>query len=256
MVEENKTEVVEEKKEEAVVKTEEVKEEKVEEVKTEDKKDFKVEEKTETLKNKPKVEEKKEGKKSVPAVSKEKKEKKTSKTPVKKVELEREYIIPLRKEILKVPAYKRAKKAIKAMKQFLAKHMRVEDRDLRKVKIDMYLNNEVWFKGIKKPLTKVKVIAKKIDGIVYAELAEIPEVVKYTMARHEKRKLSGTKAPSKGKDRLEKEDVEDKDKDGVADKVEESEDKKSGSIKEAETQKAAAGGAHKGRTAPIRKTLR
>ena len=103
----------------------------------------------------------------------------------------------------------------------------------------------------------------KIDGIVYAELAEIPEVVKYTMARHEKRKLSGTKAPSKGKDRLEKEDVEDKDKDGVADKVEESEDKKSGSIKEAETQKAAAkdlkhtaGGAHKGKTAPIRKTLR
>ena len=238
----------EEKKERPI---EKIEEKKVEKVKSEPVKEESLEEK---------IKEKGvEVKKSSPAVAQEKKAPKEE----KKVELEREYVIPLRKEVLKVPAYKRAKKAIRAIKEFLAKHMRVDERDVRKVKIDMYLNNEVWFKGIKKPLMKVKVIARKIDGVVYAELAEIPDVVKYAKARHEKRKLGGKKLPSKGKDRLEKEEAEDKNKDGVADKVEEDENKKSGAIKEAKEQKAIAkdlkhtkGGAHKGKTAPVRKTLR
>ena len=49
-----------------------------------------------------------------------------------KVELEREYIVPLRKEFKKVPEFRRAKRALKALKQFIARHMRVEDRDLRR----------------------------------------------------------------------------------------------------------------------------
>ncbi len=106
----------------------------------------------------------------------------------KKIELERVYVVPLRKGYMKVPKYKRAKKAVKTLKEFLAKHMKVEERDLNKVKIDIYLNNEIWFKGIKKPLNKVKVRAKKIDGIVYAELAEIPQIVKFKMDKDNKRK--------------------------------------------------------------------
>ena len=37
--------------------------------------------------------------------------------------LERTYNVPLRKEWLKVPKYKRAKKAVTALRQFLVKHM-------------------------------------------------------------------------------------------------------------------------------------
>lgn len=128
-------------------------------------------------------------KESVPAV--EKKSKKEEKKEV--IELEREYVIPLRKDILKVAAYRKAKKAIWSIRKFLAKHMRVEDRDTRKIKIDKYLNNEMWFRGIANPWHKIKVKAKKIDGIVYVELADVPEKVKFDMARDAKNKLEGEK---------------------------------------------------------------
>src|SRR3989338_11580624 len=89
-----------------------------------------------------------------------------------KIMLEREYIIPLRREWLKVPRYKRASKAIKAIKQFLARHMKVEDRDVRKVKLDKFLNEEIWFRGIKKPPAKIKVKVRKYSDRVEVELAE------------------------------------------------------------------------------------
>ena len=59
------------------------------------------------------------------------KEKKTE----PKMLLEREYVVPLRREWLKVQKYKRANKAIKALKVFIARHMKLYDDDLRKVKI-------------------------------------------------------------------------------------------------------------------------
>lgn len=114
------------------------------------------------------------------------KKQESKKEQEKKPELEREYIISVRKRILKVPRYKRAKRAINTIKEFLAKHMKVEGRDTRKVKIDKYLNEEVWFRGIKKPLTKVKVKAKKVEGIVYAELAEVPQIVQYRINKEKK----------------------------------------------------------------------
>src|SRR3989338_4675211 len=102
--------------------------------------------------------------------------------------LEREYVIPLRRKWLKVPKYKRANKAIKSIKEFLARHMRVEERDLRKVKINKFLNQEIWFRGIKKPPARIKVKVKKLkNGDVYAELAEIPEKIKWDIER-DKRK--------------------------------------------------------------------
>jgi len=105
-----------------------------------------------------------------------------------KPELEREYVIPLKRRVLKVPRYRRAKKAVRTIKEFVAKHMRVENRDLNKVKIDRYLNNEIWFRGIKNPPSKIKVKAVKKDGIVEVKLAEIPEKVKWDMKKDEKRK--------------------------------------------------------------------
>jgi len=111
------------------------------------------------------------------------------KTKEPKIILEREYIVPLRSEWLKVPVYKRANKAVKALKQFMVQHMKVYDRDLRKIKIDNVLNNEIRFRGMKKPPTRIKVLAKKYDdGIVRVELVDIPTHVKFARIREEKEK--------------------------------------------------------------------
>src|SRR3989344_5497016 len=59
------------------------------------------------------------------------------KTDGPKIELEREYNVPLRKGWLKVPKYKRGAKAVKTLKEFLVRHMKVYDRDLRKIKLDI-----------------------------------------------------------------------------------------------------------------------
>ena len=69
--------------------------------------------------------------------------------------VEREYVIPLRKEWSKVPKYKRAAKSVKAVKKFIARHMRVPERDADKVKLDVYLNNELWFRGSRKAYNKI-----------------------------------------------------------------------------------------------------
>ena len=193
----------------------------------------------------------------------EKLDKKADKKSVKVeevIELEREYVIPLKRSVLKAPQYRRAKKAIKTIREFLVKHMRVEERDLRKIKIDRYLNNEIWFRGIKKPANKIKVKAVKKGGIVYVELAEIPEAVKFVIAR-DKKKLAAVEDAKKGE--APKKENKKESNDGVADKVSESEDKKAGAEKEVKTQKAAmktekhtTKGAHAKKTMPVRKTLK
>lgn len=103
--------------------------------------------------------------------------------------LDREYIVPLRKGWLKVPRYKRGGKAVKTLKEFLAQHMKVYDRDLRKIKLDIMLNNEIRFRGMKKPPASIKVRAKKFDdGIVRVELVDLPPKLKFAKLRSEKKK--------------------------------------------------------------------
>jgi large subunit ribosomal protein L31e len=105
-----------------------------------------------------------------------------------KVTLEREYIVPLRKEWLKVPEYKRASKAIKALKQFIARHMKLYDSDLRNVKIDQLLNNEIRFRGMKKPPARIKVRAKKLDNnTIRVELVDLPTHVKFAQIKEQKK---------------------------------------------------------------------
>ena len=80
--------------------------------------------------------------------------------------LERTYTIPLRKEFRKVANWKQTKKAVKATKEFLAKHMKSDD-----VRMGKYLNEKLWRHGIKNPPAKVKVTTLKDEkGIVRAEL--------------------------------------------------------------------------------------
>ncbi len=100
--------------------------------------------------------------------------------------LEREYIIPLRREWSKVPEYKRTRKAIVAIKEFIAKHMKVPERDTDKVKLDVYFNNDVWFRGAKNAPFKVKVKAVKEGDIVKVSFVHIPEYVKFAQARDER----------------------------------------------------------------------
>jgi len=101
-----------------------------------------------------------------------------------KIVLEREYIVPLRHGWLKVPVHKRAMKAVKTLKEFLVQHMKVYDRDLRKIKLNVDLNNEIRFKGMRKPLAKIKVKAAKDDtGIVRVDLVDVPEKIKFKRLR-------------------------------------------------------------------------
>ena len=112
-----------------------------------------------------------------------------------KMEYEREYIVPLRKGWLKVPPYKRGNKAVKTLKEFIARHMKVYDRDLRKIKVEVDLNNEIRFRGMTKPPAKIKVKAKKFDNdIVSVELVDLPKHIEFKRMR-EKKKVSGKTAP-------------------------------------------------------------
>lgn len=111
----------------------------------------------------------------------------------KTVANQREYIIPLRREYLKVTKHTRTPKAIKAVKQFIAKHMRVQDRDLRKVKLDKYLNEELWFRGIKHPPNKIKVKVEREGELVRVYLVEYSEKAKFKKAREEKIKQTQEK---------------------------------------------------------------
>jgi large subunit ribosomal protein L31e len=119
----------------------------------------------------------------------------------KETKVERIYVIPLRKEWLKAPKHKRAKKAVRAVREFLAQHMRVE---MEKVKIGKWLNVLLWERGIRKPVAKVKVKVTKEDGIVWAEVAELSEYAKKIEAK-EKAKESKSKKEEK-KEEKEKEE--------------------------------------------------
>jgi len=101
-----------------------------------------------------------------------------------KVEYDREYIVPLRHGWLKVPVYKRANKAVKTLKEFIAQHMKVYDRDLRKVKVHVDLNNEIRFRGMRKPPAKIKVKATRFDdGTVGVELVDLPVHIEFRNKR-------------------------------------------------------------------------
>ena len=81
--------------------------------------------------------------------------------------IERAYNVPLRREFLKVPRYKRAKTAVNALKRFLHKHMKSEE-----IFIGKRLNEQIWENGMRNPPHHVSIgVVKEDDGKVYAELS-------------------------------------------------------------------------------------
>jgi len=101
--------------------------------------------------------------------------------------IEREYVIPLREKCRPVARYKKTNKAVKSVKEFLARHMKIYDRDLDKIKLDIQLNEFLWARGIKNPPHKVRVKAVKEGDIVHVELVDYPEKLKFKKLRLEKR---------------------------------------------------------------------
>ena len=84
-------------------------------------------------------------------------------------EEERIFIIPLR-VTKSVPRTKRSPRAIKAIKEYVRKHMRVDEED---VWIDPTVNEAIWKRGIQKPPNKIRVKALKLEeGEVEVSLPE------------------------------------------------------------------------------------
>ena len=80
---------------------------------------------------------------------------------------ERIYVIPLAKA-RHGPRNKRAKKAIRYLKEFMERHFKPES-----LIISQPVNEKIWSRGIQKPPRKIKIRAtKNIDGLVVVYLAE------------------------------------------------------------------------------------
>jgi large subunit ribosomal protein L31e len=150
----------------------------------------------------------------------------------KKIILERTYIIPLRRECKKVAGYRKAEKAIKHVREFLARHMQVREEPNKKIKLSKFLNEAVWFRGIKKPPAKIKVKAIKYStGDVEAELAELPKKAQIAKA---KEKAEQQKAEAKRKEQEAKEEAEEKAKTEEKTKEQTEQEKKAEGLKKEE----------------------
>ena len=139
--------------------------------------------------------------------------------------LERIYTIPLRRETLKVPPFKKANKAVKAVQEFISKHMKSDN-----VVIGKYLNLKIWNHGAKNPPHKVKVNAIKDDkGKVFVELVGAPKekleaVEKKKPIKKEEKEIKETKTEERAVEKLEKEIEEVKEEKAVeAKKIEQEE---------------------------------
>jgi len=101
------------------------------------------------------------------------------KTEAPKTVLERVYNVPLRKEYQKAPNWRRTPKAVKALQQFIQKHMKSND-----VVISRYANLHLWKHGIKNPPHHIKVNAIKNDkGKVTVDLVDLPGKAKREQAK-------------------------------------------------------------------------
>jgi len=115
--------------------------------------------------------------------------------------IERTYNVPLRRGFRLTARYKKTKKAVTVLKEFLAQHMKT---DLDKIKIGKNLNKELCKHGIKNPPHHVKVtVIKDDDGIVKTELIGFKYEHKKKDQKEEKQKPEDKKEPKEEKKRPE-----------------------------------------------------
>jgi large subunit ribosomal protein L31e len=150
--------------------------------------------------------------------------------------LEREYVIPLRMKWKRVPRYKKTNRAVKAIKEFLVQHMKIRDRDLDKIKVDKFLNEFMWSRGIRNPPAKIKVKAIKEGDEVRVELFELPQDLKFKKARFDARNKKAVEIAEKKKSTMERlkearegKEQDNKNEEGKTEEIKEKEEKKAAS---------------------------
>lgn len=81
--------------------------------------------------------------------------------------LTRVYTVPLRRAY-EAPMYKRAKVAMRIIREFAYKHMKAIE-----VKIDKEVNEFIWSQGIRRPPRRIKLeMERDEDGVVLVRLAD------------------------------------------------------------------------------------
>ncbi|MEM2954564.1 MAG: 50S ribosomal protein L31e [Candidatus Nanoarchaeia archaeon] len=128
-------------------------------------------------------------------------------------EVERVYNIPLRQKYLKSPKWRRSKKAIFVIREFIQRHAKV-----KKVKLSRWVNEYIWRRGSKHPPSKlsVKVKIDKEKGIAQVELSELPKkALKTEKAKEKELKKKSTEK----KEITKKEDAQEQNKDKKEQKV-------------------------------------
>jgi len=80
---------------------------------------------------------------------------------------ERIYVVPIRKVKKIVPRWKRAPRAARFVREFIAKHTKADE-----VIIGTDVNEKIWERGIEKPPSKlrVKVTIEEKEGVKVAEV--------------------------------------------------------------------------------------
>ncbi|ATZ61036.2 MAG: 50S ribosomal protein L31e [Methanosarcinales archaeon Met12] len=79
------------------------------------------------------------------------------------------YTIPL-KDTKKVPRWRRSKRAMKEIREYLIRHMKV---DPEKLHLDESINKKIWERGSEAPPSKIRIKAMKFeDGVVETEVVK------------------------------------------------------------------------------------
>lgn len=80
---------------------------------------------------------------------------------------ERIYVVPIRKVKKIVPRWKRAPRAARFVREFIAKHTKADE-----VIIGTDVNEKIWERGIEKPPSKlrVRVTIEEREGVKVAEV--------------------------------------------------------------------------------------
>jgi large subunit ribosomal protein L31e len=105
--------------------------------------------------------------------------KKPKKKEIEEIVEERIYTIPLGRAWIS-PRKKRAPKAIRLIKSFIQRHMKVkteveeiEEEEAERLVISNEVNEKIWKRGIEKPPRKIRVRAvKDKEGVITVYLAE------------------------------------------------------------------------------------
>jgi ribosomal protein L31E len=143
---------------------------------------------------------------------------------------ERLFTVPLRKEWLKVPMNKRARRSAKTIKSHLSRHMKVPETAIR---ISGELNKALWIRGAGKPPGKIRLKASfdAKAGLLHATLPdEKPPVKEEKKGKDAATEEAGKAPPVKGEAKTEEAPKEEPSKEEPAkeEKTEKSEPTKKG----------------------------